>query len=446
MGSTKEVMRQKESEEKQDVSTEQRREQSTFPELQGWGEDASEENTRPDLRLQKTRIANPSLLKGTKNLLGLGCDLEDALSAEWEGAVEHQPWVAAVDAVITTPVIMKPLGGYQVNKGREASSPRDFDFTPFSLNLLALSNCEGVYEDTKDPKFPERSQSNQAPFQGWVLEELESSSSIHFNRRRHVSNVQIGSQGANRQPEDIQTPWFHEDIKRGRMWHSDASTADWQENPLGQEQELPLENTLAILDLSMNIKRMGHSPRSKVKVADLIPSATAEGWQVLRSRRVALEALQSEKSPIMQNHNEGGSLQNHALPTLQERLHEADATLKKAGELQTDADGTSEFGRAVTLAEIKDSREKKKVGGLQQQVKLHRSSVASSKQELINCKQKAMRILPSKEKLITGSKEGSSFEGLDSSTAGSMELEELRCEEMQKKKTQKRVGHLSAEI
>lgn len=28
---------------------------------------------------------------------------------------------------------------------------------------------------------------------------------------------------------------------------------------------------LAILDLSMNIKRMGHSPSSEVKAADLIP-------------------------------------------------------------------------------------------------------------------------------------------------------------------------------
>lgn len=32
-------------------------------------------------------------------------------------------------------------------------------------------------------------------------------------------------------------------LQRGRMWHSDASTADWQENPLGQEQEPPLENS-----------------------------------------------------------------------------------------------------------------------------------------------------------------------------------------------------------
>lgn len=52
---------------------------------------------RPELRLQETSLASPSLLKGTKVcLLCLGCDLEDALSAvwetaEWEGAVEHQP-------------------------------------------------------------------------------------------------------------------------------------------------------------------------------------------------------------------------------------------------------------------------------------------------------------------------------------------------------------------
>ena len=45
-GITKEVMRQEESEETQDGSTEQRREQSTFPEFQGWGEVASEENSR----------------------------------------------------------------------------------------------------------------------------------------------------------------------------------------------------------------------------------------------------------------------------------------------------------------------------------------------------------------------------------------------------------------
>lgn len=51
------------------------------------------------------------------------------------------------------------------------------------------------------------------------------------------------------------------------------------------------------------------------------------------------------------------------------------------------------LAEAVTLAERKYSEEKKKVDELQQQVKLHKSSLESSKQELIDYKQKATRIL-----------------------------------------------------
>lgn len=45
-----------------------------------------------------------------------------------------------------------------------------------------------------------------------------------------------------------------------------------------------------------------------------------------------MEALQSEKSRITQDHNEGSSLLIQDLQTLQERLHEADATLKRKQE------------------------------------------------------------------------------------------------------------------
>lgn len=180
-----------------------------------------------------------------------------------------------------------------------------------------------------------------------------------------------------------------------------------------------------------------------------------EADQVLSSRTEALEALQSEKSRIMQDHNEGSSLQNQALQTLQERLHEADATLKR--EQESYKQMQSEFAtrlnkmeverqnlaEAVTLAERKYSEERKKVDELQQQVKLHRSSLDSAKQELVDYKQKATRILQSKEKLINSLKEGSSFEGLDSSAASSMELEELRHEkEMQKEEIQKLMGQI----
>lgn len=180
-----------------------------------------------------------------------------------------------------------------------------------------------------------------------------------------------------------------------------------------------------------------------------------EADQLLRTRTEALEALQSEKSRIMQDHSEGSSLQNQALQTLQERLHEADATLKR--EQESYKQMQSEFAarlnkmemerqnlaEAVTLAERKYSEEKKRVDELQQQVKLHKSNWESSKQELIDYKQKASRILQSKEKLINSLKEGSGFEGLDSSTANSMELEELRHEkEMQREEIQKLMGQI----
>ncbi|XP_022277492.1 golgin subfamily A member 5 [Canis lupus baileyi] len=180
-----------------------------------------------------------------------------------------------------------------------------------------------------------------------------------------------------------------------------------------------------------------------------------EADQLLNTRTEALEALQSEKSRIMQDHSEGSSLQNQALQTLQERLHEADATRKREQESYKQIQ--SEFAarlnkmeverqnlaEAVTLAERKYSDEKKRVDELQQQVKVYKSNLESSKQELIDYKQKATRILQSKEKLINSLKEGSGFEGLDSSTANSMELEELRHEkEMQKEEIQKLMGQI----
>ncbi|XP_004394546.1 PREDICTED: golgin subfamily A member 5 [Odobenus rosmarus divergens] len=180
-----------------------------------------------------------------------------------------------------------------------------------------------------------------------------------------------------------------------------------------------------------------------------------EADQLLTTRTEALEALQTEKSRIMQDHSEGSSLQNQALQTLQERLHEADAARKReqesckqmqsefAARLNKMEEERQNLAEAVTLAERKYAEEKKRVDELQQQVKVYKSNLESSKQELIDYKQKATRILQSKEKLINSLKEGSGFEGLDSSTANSMELEELRHEkEMQKEEIQKLMGQI----
>ncbi|XP_071601840.1 golgin subfamily A member 5 [Heliangelus exortis] len=180
-----------------------------------------------------------------------------------------------------------------------------------------------------------------------------------------------------------------------------------------------------------------------------------EADQLLSARTEALEALQSEKSRIIQDHSEGSSLQNQALQTLQERLRDADSTLKReqesykqmqnefAARLSKMEAERQNLAEGITVAERKYLDEKRRADELQQQVKVAKNHLESAKQELADYKQKATRILQSKEKLINSLKEGSGIEGLDSSTASTMELEELRHErDTQKEEIQKLMGQI----
>ncbi|NXL79801.1 GOGA5 protein, partial [Leptocoma aspasia] len=180
-----------------------------------------------------------------------------------------------------------------------------------------------------------------------------------------------------------------------------------------------------------------------------------EADQLLSARTEALEALQSEKSRIIQDHSEGSSLQNQALQTLQERLRDADSALKReqesykqmqnefAARLSKVEAERQNLAEGITVAERKYLDEKRRADELQQQVKVTKSHLESAKQELTDYKQKATRILQSKEKLINSLKEGSGIEGLDSNTASTVELEELRHErDAQREEIQKLMGQI----
>ncbi|NXS10922.1 GOGA5 protein, partial [Neodrepanis coruscans] len=130
-----------------------------------------------------------------------------------------------------------------------------------------------------------------------------------------------------------------------------------------------------------------------------------EADQLLSARTEALEALQSEKSRIIQDHSEGSSLQNQALQTLQERLRDADSTLKReqesykqmqnefAARLSKMEAERQNLAEGITVAERKYLDEKRRADELQQQVKITKSHLESAKQELTDYKQKATRIL-----------------------------------------------------
>ncbi|XP_027022766.2 golgin subfamily A member 5 [Tachysurus fulvidraco] len=175
-----------------------------------------------------------------------------------------------------------------------------------------------------------------------------------------------------------------------------------------------------------------------------------EADQLLKSRSSALEEAQSERTRILQDNSEGNSLHSQALHTLQERLREAEATLTR--EQDNYRHMQSEFGTRLTrteaerqtlaeslkCAERRATEERQRAEELQQQARSSRAAADYAKQELQDYKNKASRILQSKEKLINSLKEGSALEALDTGGTAEVELEELRHEkELQKEEIQK---------
>ncbi|XP_063354213.1 golgin subfamily A member 5 [Pelmatolapia mariae] len=180
-----------------------------------------------------------------------------------------------------------------------------------------------------------------------------------------------------------------------------------------------------------------------------------EADQLLKSRSAALEEAQKEKSKIMQDHTEGNSMQSQALETLQERLREAELALRREQDsyrqMQTEYAGRLSkleaerqiLAETVTAAERRAAEEKFKVDDFQHQLKSAKAAAESAKQELQDYKQKASRILQSKEKLISSLKEGSGLDTLDGSGTMALELEELRHEkDLQREEIQKLQGQV----
>ncbi|XP_034531285.1 golgin subfamily A member 5 [Notolabrus celidotus] len=180
-----------------------------------------------------------------------------------------------------------------------------------------------------------------------------------------------------------------------------------------------------------------------------------EADQMLKTRNAALDEVQREKSRIIQDHSQGSSMHNQALETIQERLREADLSLRReqdnfrqmqseyAGRLSKVEAERQTLAETVTAAERRAAEEKLRADDLQQQLKSSKNAAESAKQELQDYKHKASRILQSKEKLISSLKEGSGLDTLDGSGAMSLELEDLRHDkELQREEIQKLQGQV----
>ncbi|CAL8274216.1 unnamed protein product [Merluccius merluccius] len=187
-----------------------------------------------------------------------------------------------------------------------------------------------------------------------------------------------------------------------------------------------------------------------------------EADQLLKSRNSALEEAKNEKSRMLQDQSEGSSMQSQALEMLQQRLREAELTLRREQDnyrqLQSESavrlskvEGERQtLAETVTASERRAADERHRADDLQQQTRSARAAAEVARQELQDYKHKASRILQSKEKLISSLKEGSGLDGPEGGRASALELEELRHEkELQKEEAhrlQSQVHSLRAEV
>ncbi|XP_038073252.1 golgin subfamily A member 5-like [Patiria miniata] len=158
----------------------------------------------------------------------------------------------------------------------------------------------------------------------------------------------------------------------------------------------------------------------------------------LKAKARQLDGLQSERDRILRDHSDASGVHSNALDSVKDRLGETESLLKREqdayktaqvefmerqGKLESEQQNLAE---ALTSSQKKYHEEKSNSHQLAQQLKTAKSHLETAKEDLSDYKQKATRILQSKDKLIASLKDGASpSEG--SSTSG-IELEELRNE------------------
>lgn len=328
---------------------------------------------------------------------------------------------------------MSSLSAHSVKTSEENSAKEQSQDTPDSSDSGLAPPLESSRPEPPAPP-PEEPQSQ-------ILSSLRLENQL---LRNEVSSLNQEMASVIQRAKDLQDELNQARLRADR-WNSEQSQADRTLRELRSQVD-DLTEALSAKDGQLAVLKV------RLDEAD----------QLLKSRSFALEEAQKEKSRIMQDHTEGSSIHSQALEKIQERLREAELSVRREqdsyrqmqseyaerlGKLESERQTLAE---TVTAAERRAMEEKLRVDDLQQQLKSAKAAAESSKQELQDYKQKASRILQSKEKLISSLKEGSALDIGDGGGTMALELEELRHEkELQREEIQKlqgQVGTLRAEI
>ncbi|PIK45595.1 putative golgin subfamily A member 5 [Apostichopus japonicus] len=144
-----------------------------------------------------------------------------------------------------------------------------------------------------------------------------------------------------------------------------------------------------------------------------------EADQEIKSKTQQVNDLNGERNRILRDHSDSSGIHSQALDSLKLKLQEAEVEVKREKESykklqveymqrQEKLEGDQKnMAESITTAQQKFADEKAHSSALSQQLQTARHSMEEAKNELADYKQKAARILSSKEKLITSLKAGS---------------------------------------
>lgn len=287
-----------------------------------------------------------------------------------------------------------------------------------------------------------------APVEPQAAQELPPKEHLQQQQQGHeqvISNLRLENQLLRNEVSSLNQEMASL-IQRAKSMQEEVNLARARTDKWNQDQSR-VDRT--VRELSAQVDDLTEALSAKDGQLAVLKVRLDEADQLLKARSSALEEAQNERIRILQDQSEGSSVQSQALQTIQERMRDADAALKR--EQESYRQMQSEFGgrlakleaerqtlaETLTKAERRATEEKQRAEDLQQQLKSARSTAEYAKQELQDYKNKASRILQSKEKLISSLKEGSGLEVLEGAGAG-VELEELRHEkELQRDEIQK---------
>ncbi|XP_037550546.1 golgin subfamily A member 5 [Nematolebias whitei] len=321
-----------------------------------------------------------------------------------------------------------------------------------SMSSLSVHSTKTSEENSKDPSpdTSESSDSGSAP--------LQESSRPDPPQSQMVSSLRLENQLLRSEVASLNQEMASV-IQRAKDLQDELNQARLRADRWNSEQA---QTTRTLQELRSHVDDLTEALSAKDGQLAVLKVRLDEADQLLESRRAALEEVQKEKSRIMQDHTEGSSMQNQALERIQERLREAELSLRREqdGYRQIQSESTGRLAKleaerqtlaeTLTAAERRALDEKARAEDFQQQLKGAKAAADWAKQELQDYKHKASRILQSKEKLISSLKEGSGLDAGDGSLTLALELEELRHEkELQREENQRlqdQVGTLRAEI